>query len=259
MTGVSSAGTHPARTATATPTPAPGPAATPFAVSAGVTLLAFDRPHTRRLHEEIFSELVYEVGDLGQAPVIVDCGAHIGFATAWFIGRHPGCRVIALEPEPDALALLRGNAASQGWTRARVIGAAAATAAGSVAYYIDPDRPAHPRSSLLPERMSGRRITVPAVRLADELGGEGAIDLLKMDVEGAEAALLADLARTGRLRQVRNIAVEFHHNLRGAGRLSRTLQLLEDAGFRYTLRARRHGDCASFQNVMVYAGRTEPA
>jgi hypothetical protein len=137
--------------------------------------------------------------------------------------------------------------------------AQAVRALGSVAYYIDPDRPAHPRSSLLPERMSGRRITVPAVRLADELGGEGAIDLLKMDVEGAEAALLADLARTGRLRQVRNIAVEFHHNLRGAGRLSRTLQLLEDAGFRYTLRARRHGDCASFQNVMVYAGRTEPA
>ena len=247
MTGVTRAGEHPA------------PTAAPFAVSAGVTLLAFDRPHTRRLQEEIFSELVYEVGDLGPSPMIVDCGAHVGFATAWFIGRHPGCQILAFEPEPDALALLRGNAASQGWAGARIVGAAAATAAGNVAFYVDPDRPAHPRASLLPERMSGHRIDVPAVRLADELPGHGAIDLLKMDVEGAEAALLEDLARAGQLSRVRNIAAEFHHNLRGAGRLSHTLQLLEDAGFRYTLRARRHGDCASFQNVMVYAGRTGPA
>jgi FkbM family methyltransferase len=247
VTGVTRAGQHPTATAT------------PFAVSAGVTLLAFDRPHTHRLHEEIFSDLVYEVGDLGPSPLIVDCGAHIGFATAWFISRHPGCRILAFEPEPDALALLRDNAASQGWTRARIVGAAATTATGNIAFYIDPDRPAHPRASLLPERMSGRRINVPAVRLADELPGDGAIDLLKMDVEGTEAALLQDLASTGQLSRVRNVAAEFHHNLPGAGRLSQALQLLEDAGFRYTLRARRHGDCASFQNVMVYAGRTGPA
>jgi FkbM family methyltransferase len=191
--------------------------------------------------------------------MIVDCGAHVGFATAWFLGRHPGCRILAFEPEPDALALLRGNAAAQGWERIRIVGAAVMAAPGNVAFYVDPDRPAHPMASLLPERMHGHRIKVPAVRLADELPHDGGIDLLKMDVEGAEAALLEDLARSGQLGRIRNIAAEFHHNLHGAGRLSQSLQLLEDAGFRYTLRARRHGDCASFQNVMVYAGRTGPA
>lgn len=232
-------------------------AAVPLEVSPGVTLHAYDRPHTRRLAWEVFQDQVYEVGDLPPAPLIVDCGAHVGFATTWFAARHPGCRVLAFEPEPHALALLRRN--TSGLPRVHVVGAAVSTTAGSARFHISADRPAHPMASLLPARMPGALIEVPTVRLADELSASTPIDLLKMDVEGAEAAVLADLAAAGVLGAVGALAVEFHHNLDGAGRLSRTLALLEDSGFRYTLRARRHGGHTSFQNVMIYAGRPDRA
>jgi methylase of polypeptide subunit release factors len=96
-----------------------------FELAGGGSVVAYDRPVTNRLHQEIFEDSVYEVGDLGPAPRIVDCGANVGLATAWFVTRHPGASVVALEPEPDALALLRRNVAENGWTGVTVVDAAA--------------------------------------------------------------------------------------------------------------------------------------
>jgi FkbM family methyltransferase len=230
--------------------------ALPVAVADGVILQVFDRPDTRRLREEIFDELVYEVGDLGPAPLILDCGANLGLATAWFTLRYPGCRIRAFEPEPDALALLRHNAAEQGWSHVEVVGAALADSDGTATLYRDANRPAHPRASLLSDRISGRQVEVPTVRLSANLPDDCDVDLLKMDVEGFEWSVLREVAGRGGLTRIRRLAVEFHHNLAGAGRLSDVLRLLEDSGFRYTLRARRHGvNCSAFQNVMIYADR----
>jgi hypothetical protein len=122
--------------------------------------------------------------------------------------------------------------------------------------HVDSDRPAHPRCSLLPERMQGRTVDVRTVLLSDYVPEDGAVDLLKMDIEGAESGVLKELDNSGALSRVRRIAMEFHHNVPGAGRLSAALALLERSGFDYTMRARRHSmSTTAFQNVMIYAGR----
>jgi FkbM family methyltransferase len=232
---------------------------TDFALSPGVVFQAFDRPDTRALYEEIFTAHVYEAGALAPAPLIVDCGANVGLATAWFTARYRGCTVLAFEPEPEALAVLRANVAANAWRHVTVVGAAVAGTTGNLTLYVDPDRPAPPRASLLVERMCGPRIDVPGVRLSDYVPADGVVDLLKMDIEGAEAAVVAELADTGRLTRIRRITMEFHHNVPSAGRLSETLQTLERAGFSYTIRARRHTDTTTgFQNIMIYAGRPAP-
>ncbi|MBI2867073.1 MAG: FkbM family methyltransferase [Chloroflexi bacterium] len=46
---------------------------------------------------------------LGQAPVIVDLGAHIGLATLFFAERYPGATFVCVEPDPNNAALLRRN------------------------------------------------------------------------------------------------------------------------------------------------------
>jgi hypothetical protein len=57
-------------------------------------------------------------------------------------------------------------------------------------------------------------------------------DLIKMDIEGAEYAVLADLLRSG--FRPRQILVEFHHRWRevGARRTREALALLGQSGYR---------------------------
>ena len=46
----------------------------------------------------------------GQIPAIVDAGANIGAAAVWFLKEFPLARVVAVEPEPGNVAVLRENA-----------------------------------------------------------------------------------------------------------------------------------------------------
>lgn len=41
--------------------------------------------------------------------LIIDCGANVGYSAAYFLSRHPGARVIAVEPESGNFRTLRAN------------------------------------------------------------------------------------------------------------------------------------------------------
>lgn len=45
----------------------------------------------------------------GQVPLIVDCGANIGMSAAYFADQYPKGRIVAIEPEPNNVALARRN------------------------------------------------------------------------------------------------------------------------------------------------------
>jgi FkbM family methyltransferase len=45
----------------------------------------------------------------GLTPLILDCGANSGMASAYFTATYPAARIVAIEPEPDNLALARIN------------------------------------------------------------------------------------------------------------------------------------------------------
>jgi hypothetical protein len=90
----------------------------------------------------------------------------------------------------------------------------------------------------------------------------GEVDLVKLDIEGAEELVLTDLARQDKSRHVQNIVCEYHHHHRrdsGSDRLSQTLGILEKAGFTYRLDAycgpsARH---FSYQDVLIYTNRKD--
>jgi hypothetical protein len=78
----------------------------------------------------------------------------------------------------------------------------------------------------------GRGAAVPAVRLRDWLAEP--VDLLKLDIEGAETAVLADCA--DRLAGVARLFVEYHGAAGAPQTLHAVLALLDAAGFRCYLR-----------------------
>jgi len=87
------------------------------------------------------------------------------------------------------------------------------------------------------------------------------VDLRKLDVEGADELVLTDSERQDKLQYIGNIVCEYHRHHRGVGsdHLSRTLAILEKAGFGYQLHAYRGRSPRQFfyQDVLIYAHRKE--
>lgn len=78
----------------------------------GTTHTVYARPETSDLaaFEGVFGG-AYAV-DLPTVPqLILDLGANVGYASVYFALRWPGARVLAVEPEPSNVALLRRNVA----------------------------------------------------------------------------------------------------------------------------------------------------
>ena len=74
--------------------------------------LIFDRneygfEHLRRLDE--LKALHDTIVAQGFSPLIVDCGAHGGFATKFFSETYPRARIVALEPDEENFELAQGN------------------------------------------------------------------------------------------------------------------------------------------------------
>ena len=130
----------------------------------------------------------------GEPRTIVDLGANIGIAAAWFRSRYPEAMIVAVEPDPDSFAKLERNLA--GDRLITLVNAAVGASNGTRTLF----RPAgySIASSLDPGGGEpGSEVAVPVRTLDDILAGEGVrqIDLLKLDVEGAEGDALEGFTR----------------------------------------------------------------
>ncbi|MGX9352982.1 FkbM family methyltransferase [Shimia sp. W99] len=116
----------------------------------------------------------------------LDIGAHIGSVFASVHRATPGAEIIAIEADPDKAAALRAR-----FPYCTLIEAAVGESEGSVDFFRDPGKSGF--NSLAPGE--GReRITVELRRL-DDLLPDTKVDLVKIDVEGAELGALRGGAR----------------------------------------------------------------
>jgi FkbM family methyltransferase len=138
---------------------------------------------------ELFRVEVYRraVDELrGGARCIVDLGANTGYALAYLAAHFPQARFIAFEPHPRLLRALYRNIQLNGLEgRVRVHPAAATTRTGELSLTDEESE------STLAKRPGVRTIEVMGEDLFDALAGVQ-VDLLKMDIEGAEYPLLDD-------------------------------------------------------------------
>ncbi len=134
----------------------------------------------------------------------VDAGANAGWFTFLAASRvGPTGRVLAVEPDPVLAEKLRVAVRPH----IKVFGCALGRAAGTLTLSIPP--PGNRSPTLAP--VAGWESVAVPVRTLDELldvERVGTVDLLKLDVEGAEAEILAGAART--LPHVRAVLCEFN-------------------------------------------------
>lgn len=178
--------------------------------------------------DAIFARGSYEFASDNPAPLIVDCGANIGLSCIFFKRRYPASRILAFEPDPALFAALRANLQSFGLRDVALYNQAVWTSATRLPFWAEGAFSG--RVALAGDRAG--LITVPAVRLRDFL--DQPVELLKLDVEGAELAVLADCAE--RLANVARIFVEYHAPADQPQGLHELLAILAGAGFRYQLK-----------------------
>lgn len=199
----------------------------------GVPMRFLDGPEVGVLYESIFRRRHYAFEHEGDTPVIVDGGANIGMATLFWKMEHPGARIVAFEPDAEAREVLEWNLQAAGHTDVTVVPAALTGDAGDVAFV---------RSADDPGRVGGRAVTstsvhddsrstttiVPSVSLREYLGGH--VDLLKIDIEGAESEVLHECRDL--LGNVARLVVEYHGFTGSPQALPDLLEVLRAAGFR---------------------------
>jgi FkbM family methyltransferase len=132
---------------------------------------------------EVALDDIYGDADDIPAETIVDLGANVGLATLRLLSTHPDARVIAVEADPMLAARLRENVAGLPVT---VVAAAIAASSGERTFYRSDS--VGWGNSLEHVDPVQTPVQVQAISLADLLSREGmeTVDLLKMDVEGAE-------------------------------------------------------------------------
>jgi FkbM family methyltransferase len=145
-----------------------------------------DRTDLDVLHEIGISD-AYGAADDVPARVIVDLGANIGLATLRLLATRPDARVIAVEGDPELIPRLKANTAGLPVT---VVHAAVAGRTGTRAFYrSDTATWGNAMTRTMPWQTE---VQVAAITLDDLLAGHGVerVDLVKMDIEGAEWELL---------------------------------------------------------------------
>ncbi|HEX5871696.1 MAG TPA: FkbM family methyltransferase [Longimicrobium sp.] len=143
----------------------------------------------------------------------VDVGANIGFFTLFGAARVGAAgRVVALEPHPEVAAVLRTNVEMNGLRNVRVMQLAAADTAGTVTLTgfaggnWGVSTIAHRAADGAP---SFQVRSAPLDEVLRE-AGVGDVDLVKVDVEGAEGRVLRGMRDGLRARRYRRVLVELH-------------------------------------------------
>ena len=165
--------------------------------------------------------------------VVADVGANIGLLTlvmAWATG--PTGRVLAFEPEATPRSNLEKMKHLNGLSWVEVRDQAVGAAAGRLTFHVS-DIIGHSSLYALPETEGSRAIEVEVVRL-DEAAPGGRMDVVKIDVEGAELDVLAGLS--GLIARNKDLAIVAEFGPEHLARVGQTpaqwFKAFADAGFK---------------------------
>lgn len=180
--------------------------------------------------KEIFVDEIYYFETIDNpTPVIFDCGANIGIGCLYFKKIYPKSKVIAFEADLNIATHLRNNMQKNKIEDVTIVAKAVWTDYKGINFMSD----GADGGSILVENQntSSSSEFIDSIRLKDWLDKEHKIDLLKIDIEGAELQVIEDCRHS--LSHINHIFLEFHALSEDVQSLSKILNILEKNNFRY--------------------------
>ncbi|MEN9497326.1 MAG: hypothetical protein RL750_225 [Bacteroidota bacterium] len=146
------------------------------------------RPHSTDYdtYEHVFVLKEYDFPIPFEPKLIIDGGANIGMSALYFARRFPKAKILAIEPDSANCALLKHN--TRDYPQVESIRAGLWSSSGHLRIK---DTLADANAFQVQWTENASTDTLPARSIADllEKTGQSAIDILKLDVEGAERVL----------------------------------------------------------------------
>ena len=168
--------------------------------------------HDTQIHVEIFGNETYAkqiAGDITRMKRCIDLGAQTGVFTLYLLSKNKDLRVVSVEAIAENLALARTNIEQNGFSRqVQVLHRAAWGKSGDtlLMHISGVNTGGHSAVRSGHGYTDGER--VETISLKDIVGGQP-VDLLKLDIEGAEYEVLNN-ADGETLSQVAEIIMELH-------------------------------------------------
>ncbi len=222
-----------------------------------LTLTTMDKNASLVLYKEVFLRNEYKIPfKVSASPIILDLGANIGFASVFYATQYPGARILAFEPNPSSFDLLKKNISTCNFgDRIEAFPYALTNKEGVISFYVGKESTSL-RSSLFSDRAQGEEIKVEARPVSTFVSQLPHVDIMKIDVEGAEYLIFEDLLKTNQLSKIRNLVVEFHLNVSSENSLAKFLNNLEAAGFIYNIQG-GFTEYGGAQDLLVVCSRDE--
>lgn len=215
------------------------------------------------LKKEIFGAQIYYFATQQSQPIIIDAGAHLGLASLYFKWLYPRAAIIAFEPNPQLAKLYRLNMMENNLSSVTLHEAALGKTAGQKSFWIDDTSwqwqsvGSFYQGAWNGEQKKQREISVQVVRLNDYLGSLPRVDLLKLDIEGAEAGVLLSLKKE--FFKVKNLIFEWHDVCGSGVKLGQIMAYLTKQGFTLVMKNRANQLLHSYhrQELILLEGRRD--
>ncbi len=177
--------------------------------------------------KEIFADENYKFVTDNSAPLIYDCGANIGMSCIYYKEIFPASVIKAFEADPKIAQILIGNLKQNSLSDIEIVSKAVWIHNNGINISSD----GADASSIYSDR---NVIKVESIRLKELIEKEKQIDMLKIDIEGAETDVLKDCRNS--LSNVRNIFIEYHSFTKRPQDLNEILNILSANKFRYFIK-----------------------
>jgi len=220
----------------------------------GYKVFFFDYSSFCQLFYEIFFKNEYYFKSKDSEPIILDAGSSIGMSVIFFKWLYPNSRITAFEPDKETFDILSKNIVVNNFEKVQAHNLALSDKEGEVDFYKDNKNPGMLSMSMFSKRLPTSEKSMVQSDLFSKYVGEK-VDFVKMDIEGAEFEVLDDLCLTKKIKNIKEIIVEFHHNIdMNDPKLAKTLRKFEESDFSYNFHRmgfRKNFDKCEFQNVII--------
>lgn len=196
-------------------------------------------------YREIFEDHIYSIGKI-ENPYIIDCGSNIGLSVIYFKTENPSAKILAFEADPSVYKFLNENIKSFNLDKVELVNKALWDTKTTILFNSE-GADSGRIWDLKEDALQLQKQEIETVILSEYITEK--IDLLKLDIEGAETKVLFEIEN--KLHLINRIFIEYHSFANSTQSLDEILSILRRNGYRYYINNAVNASKKPFHNIVL--------